>query len=322
MKKIFTLMLILLAAATAFAGQKITVVVNNGSWGTSGTWDINRKPMNGDTIVIPAGITVAFNTDENLNAVLISIYGTLDMNGGKKLNLDNASLIQVLAGGKIKGQGSSDQIRIGTTHVFQGSDPDIIGPMYADNTTGGGFAPLSVMPVVFVKFYISNENNDVKIVWSTASEINNDHFEVERSVDGINFISVAKIKAAGNTNSITNYSYTDKKINVAVAYYRIKQVDKNGSSVYTALASVKNNDVNTTPEIFAASNKNITVRFSSPQSSVSVNVFAINGQSLLHQTFSQANYIAFALSNALPGVYVIQIIDQDKNTLSKKIVLN
>jgi len=65
MKNIFTLMLILLAAATAFAGQRITAVVNNGSWGTSGTWDLNRKPMNGDTIIIPAGITVGFNTDEN-----------------------------------------------------------------------------------------------------------------------------------------------------------------------------------------------------------------------------------------------------------------
>ena len=178
------------------------------------------------------------------------------------------------------------------------------------------------MPVVFVKFYVSNENNDVKIVWSTASEINNDHFEVERSVDGINFISIASIKAAGNTNSITNYSYSDKKMNVAVAYYRIKQVDKNGSAMYTAIASIKNSEVNAAPEIFAASNKNITVRFNTPQSSVSINVFAINGQSILHKTFSQANYIAFALSNALPGVYVVQVIDQDKNALSKKIVLN
>jgi hypothetical protein len=322
MKQIFTLMLVLVAAATAHAGSVITAVVNNGSWNTNASWDLNRQPQNGDTVIIPSGITLAFNTDENLNNVLIKIFGILDMNGGKKLDLNTASIIRVFAGATIMGSGGSDQIRIGTTHVFNGTDPDVVGPMYADNTTGGGFAPMSVMPVVFIKFLVTKENNDVKIYWSTASETNNDHFEIERSDDGRNFIPIANVKAVGNSSSITNYSYVDKKLNSTVAYYRIKQVDVNGSITYTSIASIKNNQSNNSTEIFAASNKNITVRFTSVQSSASVSVYSINGQTLLHKNFQQANYIAFALGNAVPGIYVVQVIDQDKNISSKKIVLN
>lgn len=319
MKPIFTFLLVLLAAATAQAGV-ITLVVNNGNWSATSSWDLNRKPQSGDTIVIPASLTALFNTDESLNNVVIKINGTLNMNGGKKLNLNTASVIKVFAGATIMGAGSADQIRIGTTHVFNGSDPDVVGPMYADNTTGAGFAPMSVMPVVFVNFYVSKENNDIKISWSTASEINNDHFEVERSIDGINFISIATIKAVGNSSTITNYSFVDKKMNSATAFYRIKQVDINGSTTYTAIASIKNNQAGAT-EIFAA-NRNVTVRFNTPQSSASINVYSINGQVVLHQTFSQANYISFGLKNTMPGVYVIQVIDQDKNISSKKLFLN
>jgi len=241
MKPLFTLLIALCAAATASAGSLITAVVNNGNWGTNSTWSLNRQPGNGDTVLIPANKTVLFNTDENLNGVLIRIYGVLNMNAGKKLNLDNVSVIRVYPGGTIMGTGSSDQIRIGSTHVFDGNEPDITGPMFADQTTGSGFAPMQVMPVTFVNFYVTKDKDQVKIYWSTATESNNDHFELERSFEGSAYYHIANI-AATNNPSGSSYSYNDDISSIRTAetiFYRLKIVDKDQSYDYSNVVSIR-----------------------------------------------------------------------------------
>jgi hypothetical protein len=320
MKPLFTLLIALTAAATALAGSVITAV-NNGNWATAATWDLNRKPQNGDTIIIPANRTIAYTTTENLNGIIIKIWGTLNMSGGAKLNLDNAGLIRVYPGASISGAGNSDQIKIGNTHVFKGTDPAIVGPMYADNTTGGGFAPMSILPVTFVNFYVSIENEKVKISWSTATETNNNHFEIERSIDGMNWSTIAVVAAVGNSNSVNNYSHTDKKINTTLTYYRIKQIDLDGGLTYTSVKSVSGGKTNST-EITVSSSNNISIAFNSVQSNIVVKIWTVNGQAMHQQTFNQSAYISFRLNNAMRGVYVVQVIDGNNNSESKKIILN
>jgi hypothetical protein len=320
MKPLFTLLIALTAAATALAGSVITAV-NNGNWATAATWDLNRKPQNGDTIIIPANRTIAYTTTENLNGVIIKIWGTLNMSGGGKLNLDNAGLIRVYPGATITGTGNSDQIKIGNTHVFRGADPAVVGPMYADNSTGGGFAPMSVLPVTFVNFYVSIENEKVKISWSTATETNNKQFEIERSIDGINWSAIAVVAAVGNSNSVNNYSYTDKKINATLTYYRIKQVDLDGRATYTSVKSVSGGKTNST-DITVSRGNNISIAFSNVQLNVVVKIWTANGQAMHQQSFNQSAYISFRLNNAIPGVYVVQVIDSNNKSESKKIILN
>jgi len=320
MKPLFTLLIALTAAATALAGSVITAV-NNGNWATAASWDLNRKPQSGDTIIIPANRTVAYTTNENLNGVIIKIWGTLNMSGGGKLNLDNAGIIKVYSGATITGTGNSDQIKIGNTQVFKGADPAVVGPMYADNTTGGGFAPMSILPVTFVNFYVSIENEKVKISWSTATETNNKQFEIERSIDGINWSAIAVVAAVGNSNSVNNYSYTDKKINATLTYYRIKQVDLDGRATYTSVKSVSGGKTNST-DITVSRGNNISIAFNNVQSNVVVKIWTANGQAMHQQSFNQSAYISFRLNNAIPGVYVVQVIDSNNKSESKKIILN
>src|SRR2546423_7190263 len=107
MKPIYTLILALVAAATAIAAPPIRVVANNGSWNMASTWDLNRTPQNGDTIEIPANLTVIIqNISLNLNSVLVRIYGTLSLNTNGKLDLDIVSRINVYVGGNIIGLGN------------------------------------------------------------------------------------------------------------------------------------------------------------------------------------------------------------------------
>jgi len=74
--------------------------------------------------------------------------------------------------------------------------------------------------------------------WATASEINNNYFVVERTIDGINYEFVAHVAGAGNSNSILNYSAIDAAPYQGVSYYRLKQVDFDDSYTYSQLVSI------------------------------------------------------------------------------------
>ena len=98
------------------------------------------------------------------------------------------------------------------------------------------------LPIELLSFTAANESNKYVLAsWVTASEINNDHFEIERSKDGINFELVGKVAGAGNSNQILNYSLNDETPYMGLSYYRLKQVDFNGNYTYSEMAEVQFN---------------------------------------------------------------------------------
>ncbi|MEY5049810.1 MAG: hypothetical protein RLZZ175_3169 [Bacteroidota bacterium] len=81
------------------------------------------------------------------------------------------------------------------------------------------------LPVEFLSFNAKMKDKIVELHWQTATETNNDYFVIQRSVDGLNWISIDSVNGTGTTNSISNYSYTDDAPLFGVSYYRLKQVD-------------------------------------------------------------------------------------------------
>lgn len=86
----------------------------------------------------------------------------------------------------------------------------------------------SPLPVELVEFSCEEQNNEVKLKWSTASESYNDYFAIERSKDGSNFEEIGRVKGTGNSNSLQNYQFVDEQPYLGVSYYRLKQVDFDG----------------------------------------------------------------------------------------------
>lgn len=82
-------------------------------------------------------------------------------------------------------------------------------------------------------------NNKVKLAWTTATEVNNDYFVIERSQDAIQYTPVANIKGQGTTSAATTYTHTDE-IGSGIYYYRLKSVDMAGKAEYSKIASVNN----------------------------------------------------------------------------------
>lgn len=86
----------------------------------------------------------------------------------------------------------------------------------------------TVLPITLMSFTAQKRDNCNLLEWSTASEINNDYFLLERSTDGINWNLINKTTGAGNSNYLINYSFNDYNFENTVNYYRLTQVDYNG----------------------------------------------------------------------------------------------
>ncbi len=96
------------------------------------------------------------------------------------------------------------------------------------------------LPVELVRFEAAPkcEEQTVQFMWTTASEINNDYFVLERSKDASNWEEIERCDGAGNTTATINYTSVDKTPLSGVSFYRLKQVDFNGEFTYSQVESV------------------------------------------------------------------------------------
>ena len=94
------------------------------------------------------------------------------------------------------------------------------------------------LPVELMTFTARSAGPVSVLNWATATEYNNDYFAVERSADGLAFALLGQVAGAGTSSSLRSYSFTDERPPVAVAYYRLRQVDYVGAATYSPVVSV------------------------------------------------------------------------------------
>ena len=114
-----------------------------------------------------------------------------------------------------------------------------LSPGFVNN--GCASPPFELLPVTLEGFTASYRNNNVQLSWSTATELNASHFEILRSSDGIHYATIGTVAAAGNTSSITQYSYNDNNPSASRNYYRLKIVDLDGSAEFSKIISIRAN---------------------------------------------------------------------------------
>lgn len=103
---------------------------------------------------------------------------------------------------------------------------------------GIGAAPLNTLPVELLTFDAEKKEETTFLTWKTAQEDNSHSFEVERATENTRFSRIGTIAAAGNSNAILNYSFTDTRPSDGVNYYRLKQVDIDGKFDYSNIIAV------------------------------------------------------------------------------------
>lgn len=100
---------------------------------------------------------------------------------------------------------------------------------------------LNPLPVDLVSFEANLANEEVVLTWQTASELNNDRFEIERSLDGETFEYIGVVAGNGTQNIVADYQFVDQSPTRGVSFYRLKQVDFDGAFEYSQVISVNNN---------------------------------------------------------------------------------
>lgn len=106
--------------------------------------------------------------------------------------------------------------------------------------TIGTTLAINVLPIELTSFDGEKVEKNNRLLWTTVSEMNNDYFTVEKTIDGISFEVVGVEDGAGYSNQILNYSLMDNNVREVVNYYRLKQNDFDGKSVFSDLISIDN----------------------------------------------------------------------------------
>lgn len=127
-----------------------------------------------------------------------------------------------------------------------GASPSVVGDFALSSSDDWGVVttsliPATTLPVKWKNFEVRIEKQKVVADWTTASEINNDHFVLEKSTDGLNFTTVTVVRGSGNATYDNYYSATDENGATTLTYYRVKQVDYDGKSDYTDVRAVNPN---------------------------------------------------------------------------------
>lgn len=220
----------------------------------------------------------------------------------------------------------------GTTSV-SGTSPNVIVTAPAVSNFSPftfGSINLSPLPVKLVAFTAIADGNNSFLNWTTASEQNNDRFEIERSIDGIKFTTVGEVKGAGNSTSILNYTFTDSRVSELSSkqvYYRLKQIDFDGTFDYSNIVLVNFNKIgavtiqNIQPNPFG---DKLSVSYSLPTTGlVTISLVDLQGRVLIttennaNRGFNTAN---FNTENIATGMYFITISHQGMTSTYKMLV--
>ena len=178
-------------------------------------------------------------------------------------------------------------------------------------------------PVEWLGFNARLNANRVELEWSTAIEVNNDYFEVERSIDGMVFESLGKVKGAGFSSEQKDYHYIDQRPAIGPNFYRIKQVDFDGNLSYSSTVelNVSKDDLlqlraypNPATDFLTVETGGIAIS--------QIKLVDTNGRIVLSQnnTTLETN-LTLRTSDLAAGVYILQVRDQAAHVYNKKIVL-
>jgi endo-1,4-beta-D-glucanase Y len=263
------------------------IYINQASWGSSLRMDLSA--------VSPAG---AANPVWNANT------------GSYPYNSSPAGIASITGGGG--GGGATDYIYFYNWQISTGTACARL-PVIATNTG------CSASPVELFSFYAEERNGDVALLWATASEKNNSYFEAERSLDGKNFSAIGKVKGNGNSGTILNYEFVDAYPVFGISYYRLKQVDYDGTTEHSKIISVTRNDLtslNVAPNPFS-NETNIHV-FSPTQEKLQLKIMDLSSKEVYSATHNSNESISVG-ANLPSGIYIIQVIVDDRIYHSKMV---
>lgn len=172
------------------------------------------------------------------------------------------------------------------------------------------------LPVVLARFEAVAEKSDAQLSWTTATELGNDRFEVERSLDGRAFVRIGTVRGQGTSTRARDYRFTDvgaARRGAALAYYRLRQVDTDGTEAVSPVRVVTFTGFpqarvglypNPAPGQTALDLRQL------PAGTYQVRVLDLTGRQVGTYTLEGASEQPLGVQHLLPGPYVVHVVGQ------------
>ncbi|MDX5394976.1 MAG: T9SS type A sorting domain-containing protein, partial [Hymenobacteraceae bacterium] len=224
---------------------------------------------------------------------------------------------------------------VGDIYVEDNTQLDDVEYSFSIKTTdfygGTTTKPLTIklsatpLPVSLIAFTAKVAGTVVNLNWSTASEINNKHFVVERSQNGKEFVAVGTVKGNGTTNQAHVYSFTDQEPLKGQSYYRLKQVDTDDKFEYSRVAAVKFMSEYSSLQVYPnPAKQEVNLSFEAKENQfVQLQVLNMQGQQVLQLPFEAtagANELKLQLEKLTPGMYLINVTGSTFNSRNKLVI--
>ncbi|RJE70357.1 T9SS type A sorting domain-containing protein [Reichenbachiella sp. MSK19-1] len=321
----------------------------------SGSADLNM--INNAVMNVNGNVNAGNSAEININNSTLHIYGNLDNAGDGDVYVTNGGVFRVDGDYDNSGTGSTTvddgNLTVGGDYNNTGggntsstnngeiqvdgeynntdgsSNTDSGGTINAGSCTGGCPPQVSespALPVELISFNLAADESNISITWQTASEINNDYFNLYRSDDGLSFEIITTVDGHGTTNEVQNYSYTDYPAVAGTYYYKLQQVDYDGVNEFFDTKRIEIGKSTTELTVYPvplAANQDFYVQYSETNETVDARIYDLSGN-LQYQlsTERESNKIRFASSELglSPGIYVVQI-QLGQNITTQKIRL-
>lgn len=199
---------------------------------------------------------------------------------------------------------------------------------YAEGVDITSFSPWTLatlsqpLPVEMLSYGAYCQEGGAVLNWSTASESDNDYFELQKSDNGIDFYHLAKVKGAGNSTVKIDYTYEDETLIRDSRYYRIKQVDMNGKYEYFGPFSIQACQKGEYYAYYSASiiNLNLNLEYSDY---ITVELRDMSGKIISHysEEMNQGLTTLELANNLSSGIYLIAIYSENRQADQIKILV-
>lgn len=305
-------------------------------------------PMNGDTLQIyGASLSLSANFDMTTLENVLLDFGAPQSNVSysvliRKDNLwtmHSSVILKVTGGDFVAEQDNTGLvntgIQIGGVNKLLASSLGTIivhAPAYASSNTPEtvsanqeGFV-VNTLPVVLVSFTAMKQSSGVQLAWTTQQEFNLRNFNVERSLDGINYMPIGSVTASGTSTTPRSYSFVDASLPSSVLYYRIRMMNFDNVSGFTPVRAVRNSTANaaTRLSIFPNPSTGFTnVIVNNPRSqNFTVSVFNRFGQVVSRrQNQTGSNNFRLDLSGLPAGDYTLEASFEDGTRQTNQLIL-
>lgn len=186
---------------------------------------------------------------------------------------------------------------------------------------GTAIVDCTPLPVELVEFYANLNSREVDLNWRTSSELNSDYYDVEHSLDGVNFTTVGLVEAAGNSTVFVEYEFTHSYPSLTETnYYRLKQVDIDGSYKYSHIETIDLNSNEIIDFYPNPASELIHVRSNLKGNQlIDVRILSVTGQLVMSKQIMSAENGTINVSNLQLGTYIVEFTYGQNEKILKKL---